>query len=243
MNTVRMPLAGDGLPMQRAEVDTGRGDAFSRHQTWLREFEKALQAQGAARGDPGGQGPRAMAKEASDAASPLISMPALTWDASGVAPAARVAMPQHPSFMDGADAIDAPWAAPVPMPAPRAHAASGPPPPPEARTGQAADSGRHAPVEAGAAEPPAGIAAADILRARLATAGQGYAERVAQVFRRGDRLTLVLRDAHLPVERCEDILKALIGHGLPPGIREISVTLNGHTRATYSQTKEPEHGD
>lgn len=239
MNTIHGAATAQGQAVRPAGA--GRDAAFSRHQAWLREFEKAREAA------PGRH-------DGGPASAPEQAAPGRTVEADG-RPAIQ-ALPGGPSswLLHGGGAASwphPPGAHAVPYAVPSdasAHRTARPGMGPADLAAVClpravpvgADAGACRPILArprAAEGPEHGFEGG--AESGPAPSGQPYAEQAAQVYRRGDRLALVLRDARLPQARCEDILKALIGKGLPAGLREISVTLNGHTRAIQL----PDQGD
>jgi hypothetical protein len=224
----RIDGATAGASIAPRQQDDPRGTSFSRHQTWMREFEKAHEVGRIATGPSARQGAEAEVRQHADAASPMASASLALRDG----PSAAV-----PSALKPADAFASARA----MPDVSSHTVAEPPPvaaPHAAHMGAVLHrvdgvAGLPRPATPGAGQVVQ--TRAEAVNARREVHGQAYADHSAQVYRQGDQLSLVLRDVRLSDEQGDAILKALIGRGLPAGIRRISVTLNGHTRALQLQ--------
>ncbi|TAK83703.1 MAG: hypothetical protein EPO12_05425 [Aquabacterium sp.] len=229
-----------GLPRPAADPDPPSGQAadraLARHQAWMREYERAAQAGTAS---PPHRGPhwRPGLVEAAEAPRapwaggaaafvhpqaaqvPGAAGPRTAAGPAGYGAAAVPAVPAARALVDPPNAAAVP-ARPVDAPVPRGLRAGAPTVqdvPPAAATPATPARGDH---------------------------DHDYAARHLLVRRDGEVLDVVIRDARLAPHEALSVLRELLLLQPAPGIRRISLTLNGRTAApdlaaTSSHLQEP----
>jgi hypothetical protein len=214
-------------PMQSQQLapdatDTGRGSqAFARHQSWLKAYEQAAEA-----GRPGAHanGNAADADSASQSDDAIEAAPsgALLGDAGDDAPGAHKAAPLLPAVIHAGaagmslrktHAVLSHLADPVDCAMPASTA-------PPSASGEPALRDIDSP-----ASPVAALSVFESLR--RARAASHMAERCVTVYQDAARLSLTVRDAFVQPQEGEAILRRLSAQGLPAGVKQVHVTVNG----------------